>query len=726
MADTEYTVDIRTQSGSVGPAAAQLDQLASSLQLAGAGSAQLEAQLAGARSALDGAAAASASAAEAMAAGTASYGAQEVAAERAAKSAEKLGQQVAAAAAKVADLQSKSSETGKLGAGYLSAVEKLQRLQAKQDEAISKAAALETALAGEGAALDALSASAKAAEAAHAQLGAEVEQLGAALKSSTDAAAAAEKAEESAAKAAAKAADDFSAAEKATADAAAKAAAGSGKVNELGEAFGRLGGPVGMAGQKVAGLVEGFQKLGGAAGKGVGAFAGLAVVIVAVAAAMAYAIAKTAIWAVGLADTARSAALSTEALSRTSESLSGIGKILPQVGRETGLAADQLQGLAKKLDAAGVSAKDMPDALRAAALAEAALGAGGADKLVQDLKEGKKSASALAAEMKSKFGDIVAKKLISLDGTAAKLKANLGETFGGLKIEGLLGGLSKMADLLGQNTASGRALKFLFETMFQPLIDAATAALPKIQRLLLGVAIGALKVYIALKPAIKQLEELAGTGDDGGLDWLAVGQIAAYGLAVAVGVLGAAVALAAAPFYAMYNAAKTAWDLISAIDFSAIGSAITGALGGIDLGTIGGQMIAGLVSGLLGGIPGVIAAMLSLGGAAIAALESKLKIGSPSKVFDEIGGFTAEGYEKGVEGGTKDAQGAVDSMIGIPAPGGASPRSAPAGGGSASVSFEGATFVFNGVKDGAQAAQMVRDALVDFFSGGSTPAPVPT
>lgn len=715
MADTSYEIGFDVDAAGISSASQALDSLASSTLTAGSSSTQLEAALARVSAQSTAAAAAASSAAAAVAAGEASYAASEVAADRASRALERHQQKIAEAKGAVGDLAAARARLAQVQMGDESgavnvaeyqaakaavdelagAQRRLNGLLAGESKVAASAAAASAALAEEGAALDALKASAASAEAAHEGLAASATQLEGELKQT----AAAEK----------KVADE---------------AAGSGKVNELGEAFGKLGGPLGSAGQKLFGMADGLKKMTGSAGSGVGAIAGLTVVVVAVAAAMAYAVVKTAAWAVGLADAARSAALTTEALSRTSPSLSGIGNIIPSVAAKTGLAADALQDLAKQLSDAKVSAADMPAALEAAAIAEAALGKGGAADLVKDLKEGKKSASALAAEMKSKFGDIVAKKLLSLDAQAATLKGNLSETFGGLNIEGLLGGLSKLIGLLDSSSSSGKALKFLFETIFQPLIDAAVAAIPTIERLFLGAVIGALKLYIALKPAIKAIGELTGAADegDGSFNWLAAGEIVVYAAATAIGILVAAVGLAAAPFYAMYSAVKTTWDLIAGIDWSAIGSAITGALSGIDLAGLGSSMVVGLVNGLLGGLPGVVSAMLSLGSAAIAALKSKLSIASPSKVFESFGGFTAEGFQKGIEGGTEDAQGAVDSMVGAPGAAGAPGAVAAAGGGKpAAVNLEGVTFNFYGVKDAQQGEGRLRDALRDILEGGFTP-----
>ena len=65
----------------------------------------------------------------------------------------------------------------------------------------------------------------------------------------------------------------------------------------------------------------------------------------------------------------------------------------------------------------------------------------------------------------------------------------------------------------------------------------------------------------------------------------------------------------------------------------------------------------------------------------------------PSKVFTEFGGYTAEGFARGVEDGSGRVNDAVDSMVAAP--------SKPAGRAVASVNKGGNTYVFHisGVKN---------------------------
>jgi phage-related protein len=500
------------------------------------------------------------------------------------------------------------------------------------------------------------------------------------------------------------------------------AAQGSGAVNELGEAFGKLGGPVGSIGQKIFGVADGFKKLGGAAGSALGPVLALVAIVAALTVGVVVGAVAVAKWGVELADAGRSAQLSTEALSRTSSALKDIGTIIPAVADKTGLGADALTDLAKQLDGAKVSAKDMPAALEAAAIAEAALGKGGASKLIEDLKSGKKSATELAAEMKSKFGDIVQQQMISLGATGSKLKSNISEIFGGLNIEGFLGALSKGADLLDKNSASGKALKFLFESIFQPLIDGATAAYPTIERIFLGLVLGALKFYNATKPLRSAIGEVVAslTGGEGSIEWLDVGVGLFYALVGAIGSVVAVVALMAAPFVVVVAAVYAFYAACVAV-FDAIAGAIRGAMD-IDLSGAASAMIDGLVNGITSGASAVISAVTNLASSAVSAAESALGIASPSKVFAKIGGYTSEGMAQGVDDGAAEVDASMRDMVSPPDA--VPPQASPAGAsGGSGLNLAGAQFIFQGVKDAEQAETRLRAMFAQLLAGGSLPAP---
>lgn len=86
--------------------------------------------------------------------------------------------------------------------------------------------------------------------------------------------------------------------------------------------------------------------------------------------------------------------------------------------------------------------------------------------------------------------------------------------------------------------------------------------------------------------------------------------------------------------------------------------------------TLGTQIVDGLVGGLTAGVSRVTGAVSGLATGAITSAREALGIASPSKVFEEIGGHTAAGFERGVTAGTAGAQGAVESLVAAPTAGG--------------------------------------------------------
>lgn len=655
MADsTQYLIELAARFDGGDTAIGQLTQMAERLSGTGSAAATFDAALGRTKAALQETSAASLQASADLAQGEAKYA------------------QLERAAVKAAAALERAAMKGK-------ATPELEQ----------RAQAAASALRGEATALDQLRARAAAAAAEHSKMTGAMKNL------------------EAAAKAEAKAL--------ALADAQ---ATGTGKLNEMAEGLGRLGGPMGTVGQQVLGLFEGMGKLGGSLGTATGALAGAAVGVAALAAAVvalgvaaATAVVKVAVWAVGLADARRNAALATEALSKTHASLANIGQVLPKVASGTTLAAADLQELSKQLAAAGVSAADMPAALRAVALAEDALGKGGASQMIEDLKAGKKTIAETAAEAESKFGGIVAKKLLSLDAQAARLKKNFGETFGGLKIEGLLEALAKLVALFDQNTAMGKTLKAVFEGLFQPLIDATTKAIPVVEAFVLGIAIGGLKIAIAMKPAVREIKALFGAGEDdsltGALDialFLGKALAAAIGtVVVGIGLFAGALAAPVVGFMRLYGAGYVAWESVKAGAAAAVAY-----LESVSLGDIASNMIQGLADGITGGASKVVEAMRSVVTSAIKTATTLLDSHSPSRVFEQLGKYTTEGFAQGVTSSAGEAQSAMQSMVAPPAV-----AAGAAGGG-------GNTFQITVNASGGDAeeiARAVRRVVLDILEG---------
>lgn len=77
---------------------------------------------------------------------------------------------------------------------------------------------------------------------------------------------------------------------------------------------------------------------------------------------------------------------------------------------------------------------------------------------------------------------------------------------------------------------------------------------------------------------------------------------------------------------------------------------------------LAGDMVQGLLDGFFGGIKSVVNGVASLGEAAVDGLKDVLGIASPSKVFKELGGYTSEGFAKGITDNAKVANIAADNL----------------------------------------------------------------
>ena len=419
----------------------------------------------------------------------------------------------------------------------------------------------------------------------------------------------------------------------------------------------------------------------------------------------------------------------------TSDSLRGLAGILPGVQGATGLATEELTGLAQQLDQAGVKASDMPAALRAVAMAEAALGKGAAAKLVEDLKSGKKSATELAAEMDAKFGGIVAKKMLSLDAQTAKLKTNLAGTFGGLNIEPLLGGFAKLVALFDSNTAAGRALKVIFEALFQPIIDGVSAMIPAIEGAFIQLEIYAMKGWIALKPYQPILSEIgSGLSFIGSIVGTVV--VAAFKavaipvgmLVVAIGaVIGAVVAVVGlvggalrSVWGSVVSEAQAAWDAIKEGPTSALMYLLSLPMRFL---AAGAEIMSSIAAGI-GSVAGAILdSVLAPFRGAVTAVKALLGIHSPSKVFAGIGDNVVAGFSNSVEGGSDVAQSALETMVAPPdapaAPAGKAKPASAAGTNSTggSFNFAGASFNFYGVEGAEDAERRIGDVFTRLLEG---------
>ncbi len=422
----------------------------------------------------------------------------------------------------------------------------------------------------------------------------------------------------------------------------------------------------------------------GAAIIATGAAIGLAAAIAAVTAALIAGTIAVAAWAVGLGNARRDAALVEEASAALHPELAALSGEFASITEQTGASAQQLRGWKKQLDAAKVPAEDIPDALRAMALAEAALGQGGSAELLENLKETKDAIGDAAREAQKKLGGIVEKRMLGLDQQALRFKKNISDIFGNLNIEPALEGLRVLVDLFDKGSASGQAIRFLFETIFQPLIDGAADAAVVVEAFVLGFLIGLTRLYIGAKPYIKAIQEFFGFEDTALEDTLLSAKTAGellvpvfigivFAITAAIAIVGFLVAqlfllpaAAAAVVAGVVWMGMQVWEWVTGT-FEKVSAFLDGLIPGFS--DVGLNIVKGMINGITSGASGVIGAVIDVAKGAITAAKKALGIASPSTVFAELGGYTAEGFAVGVDDGAADAQAAMQAMVEPPAAG---------------------------------------------------------
>ncbi len=524
----------------------------------------------------------------------ASYKAAASGAESASKALEKMNLKVDEQRAKVAKLAEGSDGVVNIAA-YRKASEALSKFTAEQSKLAGISTQATAKMNQEAAALDKLRASST-------QAAAQVDKITKAQASAK------------------KSADAFKS--------ASDKAGGTGNLGKAASELANLGGPLGFVGSKVFGLADSFGDMKEALGTA-GPYAAVAVAIVAIATAVvavtAAAIAGVATivkWAVGLADVARTQSLLAAGIAKSVARGKDLEDLVDDISGKVPLTTDELFTLSKPLADAGLKGREFADALNDAANKAA----------------------------KAKFGPEFQKQMLSLPVQTARLQKNFAGLFSGLRIEKLLEGFSKLVDLFDKSTETGRAIKVVFESLFQPLVDGIVAFIPKMVTGFIQFEILVMKAMIAIKPF--------------GSSILFVAQV--------FGVLAAIIAAFAVVFVVAVITPITVVILFLAALVAGLMEVIGAflsfreTLSTMSLSEIGTQMMVGLANGIVAGAGAVVTAITGAVNDAINSAKKLLKIASPSQVFAEIGGHTAAGMSEGVDDGAGDVQSSLESMVAPP------------------------------------------------------------
>jgi hypothetical protein len=131
------------------------------------------------------------------------------------------------------------------------------------------------------------------------------------------------------------------------------------------------------------------------------------------------------------------------------------------------------------------------------------------------------------------------------------------------------------------------------------------------------------------------------------------------------------------------SAATDAWDAVKGAITGAVKGAVDKVKGFVsDFEHLGGDIVKGIAKGIADAASSVIDAIGDVVSGAVKHAKKLLHIGSPSRVFMEIGAFTGQGFAQGIAGEITAAQDAVARLVAAPGVGGG-PRSSPAAGAAA-------------------------------------------
>lgn len=277
---------------------------------------------------------------------------------------------------------------------------------------------------------------------------------------------------------------------------------------------------------------------------------------------------------------------------------------------------------------------------------------------------------ALEKKVAEKYGKDATRSMRSLSVQFAKAKENASLLFMGVKTDRMLAAVGKMLAFLDDSTIQGKALKALIETILNPIFDGIGRAGPAAKAFFEGMIIGALKVAIAILKVKKRLEDVIGLKLDlGAVDWTKLGiaaMSAAVALAVVVGAIGlvvglilASVAVVGLLAFAFVTLVVQGAKAVAALP-AAIGSLLNFLVSRVSaMADAGRQFAAGLAEGIRSGLSEVVNAALSLATGAVDAIKNKLKIASPSKLGQDIGGNFGGSIAMGAEGETGTVQAAA-------------------------------------------------------------------
>lgn len=416
--------------------------------------------------------------------------------------------------------------------------------------------------------------------------------------------------------------------------------------------------------------------------------------------------------------------------SRTAGSATELRGAIDAVADSAAISRARVSGYGEQLYRAGLRGQTLRDALEGVAIVSAVQGDEMANRFrgmaVAAARTGG-SVEALTRRVRSRLGGTAQAMALGWGRQMERLRESWARLFDGLEIDGALRQFQRFVNLFSQSTASGRALRQLFEVLFQPILDGIERAGPALISFFEGGLIAVQELTIAFLRARNWIRRTFGIETLGGLqgfvDMTELGRLAVFGFVSAIqtslvvlGVAGAALAAVTAVWWIPVVALGAI-----AFGFFQIGLAIRNFvsnartyLSTVDWSGIGRDLIAGLARGLSIDGP-AMGAIQSLASRLTETLRASLDIRSPSRVFAALGRQIPRGLAVGVEADARISTSAIEGLGAVPEGGAVG---GGRGGGNVHVSIDGIQVVVGSAAEvPSSLAENIRQAVAEALAG---------
>lgn len=433
-----------------------------------------------------------------------------------------------------------------------------------------------------------------------------------------------------------------------------------------------LPGPLGAFSSRLAGI----GGVAGAASLGIGLVVGAMVALLAITARATVSLLR---YGIAQSDARRSELLRLEGLTTlrrayglTAGSATEMQGAIDRVSEMTTLGRGELERYTSQLHRMRFRGENLSQALEGVALAMQVQGDRGAARFLAQASAINRTGGEvrrLTEDYQARLGPIARRQMLALDMQTRRLHQNLERLFSGLRIESFLTGLQGVLSVFSQTTSSGRALKRIVESLFQPLVDFLGGPVALLaRRFFQGMVLGALlverqilRLRIYLRQTFGDSSPFANIDTEMLVFRVGAGLVLGFAAAVvtaaaALTALGVAAAAIASPIVTIGALIAGSTAMVVTMTHQMSQAAIRWGTGLVD----------GLVEGIRSRVSRVREAVSGVATAVRERFTGALQIRSPSRVFAQLGEQIPAGIELGIESGTRDATAAAAQLVEAP------------------------------------------------------------